>query len=314
MFNLSRRQLLLTGSAATIFSGTYTSSTSSFAVSEPNRPATFRYALNFGTLRGFKLSLEEEIDLAAKTGYDAIEPWVRELDDYQKNGGKLSDLRKRINDHGLAVAGGITFFSWIVDDDNVRTQGIEQMKQEMEWCREIGGNRIAATAAGATNQRLDNFKILGERYRTILEIGEQQHVLPQLEIWGKSLTLGCLADAVAIAVHSGHPQAELLLDIFHLYRGGSSFDALLLLNGQRLTNFHVNDYPADPPREQAEDKDRVYPGDGVAPVKRIFRILRDIGFAGFLSLEVFNPAYWATNNPLLVAKTGLEKMKIASTL
>ncbi|MDR0336138.1 MAG: sugar phosphate isomerase/epimerase [Planctomycetaceae bacterium] len=307
MFNLSRRQFLLAGSAAMMLSEALP-----FAVATPNRPTLFRYSLNFGTLRGFKLSIEEEIDLAAKAGYDAIEPWVQELDNYQKNGGKLSDLRKRIKDHGLDVAGGIAFFPWSVDDDNIRTQGIEQMKREMEWCREIGGNRIAAAAAGATNQRLDNFKILGQRYRTILEIGEQQEVLPQLEIWGKSLTLGCLADAVAVAVHSGHPKAELLLDIFHLYRGGSSFEALSLLNGQRLTNFHVNDYPADPPREHAEDKDRVYPGDGVAPVKQILRTLREIGFAGFLSLELFNPAYWATQNPLLVAKTGLEKMKSAA--
>jgi sugar phosphate isomerase/epimerase len=293
------------------FSGT---STSSPTLAEPNRLSSFRYALNFGTLRGFKLSLEEEIDLAAQAGYDAIDLWLPELNTYRNNGKKLSDLRKRIEDHGLKVAGCVAFFSWIVDDDAVRQQGIEQMKREMEWCREIGGNRIAATAAGTTNQRLDHFKILGQRYRTILEIGEQQGVIPQLEIWGKSLTLGCLADALAVAVYSEHPQAELLLDIFHLYRGGSSFESLSLLNGQKLTNFHVNDYPLNPPREQAEDKDRVYLGDGVAPIKQIFRTLREIGFTGFLSFEVFNPDYWATNNPLLVAKTGLEKMKMAVSL
>lgn len=309
MHHLSRRQLLLTGGAATIFSGASLLT----AAEQPNRSPSFRYALNFGTLRGFKLSLEEEIDLAAKAGYDAIDPWIHELKAYQNNGKKLSELRKRIEGHGLAVAGCVAFFSWIVDDDEARKQGIEQMKQEMELCCGIGGNRIAATASGATNQRLDQFNILGQRYQTILEIGKQQGVIPQLEIWGKSLTLGCLADAVAIAVYSGHSQAELLLDVFHLYRGGSSFDALLLLNGQKLTNFHVNDYPANPPRELAEDKDRVYPGDGVAPLKQIFQTLREIGFTGFLSFEVFNTDYWATNDPLLVAKTGLEKMKMATT-
>jgi sugar phosphate isomerase/epimerase len=310
MTNLSRRQLLLSGSAAMILSG---ASSSSPAVAETNQQSPFRYALNFGTLRGFKLSLEEEIDLAAKAGYDAIDPWIHELNNYHRNGKKLSDIRKRIEDHGLAVAGCITFFTWIVDDDKIRAQGIEQMKREMEWCREIGGNRIAATASGAFDKRLDNFKVLGQRYRTILEIGEQHGVLPQLEIWGKSSTLGCLADAVAIAIHSEHPKAELLLDIFHLYRGGSSFESLSLLNGQKLTNFHVNDYPANPPREQTEDKDRIYPGDGVAPMKQIFKTLREIGFTGFLSFEVFNQTYWETNNPLLVAETGLKKMKIATT-
>lgn len=269
----------------------------------------FRYALNCGTLLGFNLSIEEEIDLAAQAGYDAIEPWLRGIDRFVEKGGRLSDLKKRIDDHGLAVAGACAFFPWTVDDDVVRAKGIEQMKGEMDRLRQIGGDRIAATASGSNNRKMDDFRVLGERYRTILDIGVERGVIPQLEVWGKSPTMGCLADVVAIAIHSGHSQAEFLLDVFHLYRGGSSFDALELLNGRSMTNFHVNDYPAEPPREKSEDKDRVYPGDGVAPLGRILGILKSIGFDGFLSFEVFNPTYWATKDPLGVARTGLQKMK-----
>ena len=39
------------------------------------------------------------------------------------------------------------------------------------------------------------------------------------------------------------------------------------------------------------DADRVYPGDGVAPIKQILRDLRAIGFRGMLSLELFNREY-----------------------
>lgn len=277
----------------------------------PSRPS-FRYALNFGTLLGFKLSIEEEIDLAARTGYDAIEPWISKLDQYQKSGKSLTDLKKRIEGHGLAVVGACAFFRWIVEDDQARTTGIEQMKREMDLVKQVGGDRIAATAAGATDRRLDDFPTLGERYRTILEVGETMGVIPQLEIWGKSKTLGCLADATAVAVSAGHPKSEFLLDVYHLYRGGSSFEALALLSGRSMTNFHVNDYPADPPRERAEDRDRVYPGDGIAPLSDILGTLRKIGFAGSLSFEVFNPTYWETGDPDRVARTGLQKMKAIS--
>ena len=64
------------------------------------------------------------------------------------------------------------------------------------------------------------------------------------------------------------------------------------------------------PREKLSDADRVYPGDGVAPLTEILRILRDAGFNGALSLELFNRDYWK-EDAALVAKTGLEKMQAA---
>jgi len=72
--------------------------------------------------------------------------------------------------------------------------------------------------------------------------------------------------------------------------------------------FHVNDYPAQPVRQKLTDADRVYPGDGVAPYKTLLRDLRASGFQVMLSLELFNRQYWK-EDPLTVARTGLEKMK-----
>jgi len=48
-------------------------------------------------------SLEDKIRLAAKHGFDGLEPWDRELSDYEKQGGSLDDLGKRIRDAGLFV-------------------------------------------------------------------------------------------------------------------------------------------------------------------------------------------------------------------
>ena len=74
--------------------------------------------------------------------------------------------------------------------------------------------------------------------------------------------------------------------------------------------FHINDYPADPPRSQIKDKDRVYPGDGVAPLNQILADLNNKKSPIILSLELFNPNYWK-QDALLVAKTGLQKMRDA---
>jgi len=302
MSTLSRRDLLFAGGAAALAS----LSGSGIAQETPKR-TPFRPALNFGTLRGFNLSLEEEIDIAAKAGYSGIEPWENRIRQFLENGGKLADLRKRIDDHGLIVEGIVTFFQWAVDDDSRRAAGIEQMKREMDWAQQLGASGIAATAAGL-NARYDDLRVLGDRYRTILEIGDETGVHPILEVWGSARMLSSIADVVSIAAWSGHPKSGFLLDAYHLYRGGNPFEALALLNGRRIGMFHVNDYPADPPRERLEDRHRVYCGDGIAPLPTIFKTLRAIGYEGSLSFEVFNPTYWATNDPLLVAKTGLEKL------
>ena len=303
MLKISRRNLLLAGGATAL-----ASVSSGSVAQEASKQKPWRICLNLGTLLGFNLSLEEEIDVAAKAGYNAIEPWARKVEQFAAKGGNFADLRKRINDHGLTVAGLVTFFQWIVDDDAKRTAGIEQMKKEMDWVLQMGGNRVAATAGGANNVRLDDFRVLGDRYRTILEIGDKTGVVPMLEHWGKSKTLSSLADIVAVAAWTEHPKAELLLDVYHLFRGGSPFDGLALLNGRKIGGFHMNDYPADPPREAQDDSHRVYCGDGIAPLPKIVRTLRDIGYEGCLSFEVFNRTYWETNDPLLVAKTGLEKL------
>ena len=67
-----------------------------------------------------------------------------------------------------------------------------------------------------------------------------------------------------------------------------------------------NDYPAEPPREKLQDHHRVYPGDGIAPLGQLFRDLRDIGYAGAISIELFNRDYWK-QEPALVAQTALRK-------
>jgi sugar phosphate isomerase/epimerase len=70
----------------------------------------------------------------------------------------------------------------------------------------------------------------------------------------------------------------------------------------------MNDVPKNFPPEKITDADRVWPGDGIAPLKQILRDLRDIGFTGPLSLELFNEKYYKMD-ALECAKTGLKKTR-----
>ena len=133
-------------------------------------------------------------------------------------------------------------------------------------------------------------------------------VIPQLEIWGFSKNLYRLSQVLFIAAECGHPKVRILPDIYHLYKGGSDFDGLKLLDGEVVEIFHMNDYPSEPDRDSIGDKDRVYPGDGVAPVTQVLTGLSAKSTQTVLSLELFNRELWK-QDPLEVARMGLNKMK-----
>ena len=302
---ISRRDWLGLAPAAIGIGLTTASSSSAEA---PDEDSPFGFCLNTSTIRGQGLPIDRVVDIAAEAGYRGIEPWIRELDKYVQDGGSLPDLGRRIADRGLSVESAIGFFEWAVDDDDRRRKALDEARRNMEMLREIGGKRIAAPPTGATKPPLLDLRLVADRYRALLELGDEMGVVPQVEVWGFSATLGRLGDAALVAVESGHPRACILADVYHLYKGGSRVEGLALLNGAAMHAFHMNDYPADPPRPAIADADRVYPGEGVAPLGPILRTLRSIGFHGMLSLELFHPEYWK-QDPLAVARTGLEKMR-----
>jgi sugar phosphate isomerase/epimerase len=269
----------------------------------------FKYCLNTSTIRGQNIGIAAEVELAAKVGFQAIEPWVSELETYAKKN-SLKDLRKQIDDSGLKVVSAIGFAPWIVDDDAKRKAAIEQAKREMDMLAQIGGTRLAAPPAGATDRSDIPLPVIAERYRALIDAGRQSGITPIVELWGPSKTLSKIGEVAYVALESHHPKAAILLDIYHIYKGGSDFSELHLLSGQALPVIHTNDYPDKPDRSKINDSFRVYPGDGVAPLKEIFRTLRSIGFDGYLSVELFNRTYWK-QSPLKVAQTAIDKTRAA---
>ena len=292
---------------AALAAGTIIQAPNTTQAAEPEPVADWRYCLNTSTIRGQKLSLPQEIDLIGQAGYQGIEPWMREIHQHVENGGKTRELRKQLNDNGLSVDSAIGFANWIVDDEVKRTRGFEDMKRDMQLVAELGGTRIAAPPVGATDQPDLNLAKVAERYYDLLELGQQTGVTPQLELWGFSKSLSRLGELMYVSVECGHPNACLLPDVYHIYKGGSPFNGLRLVSGTPIHVMHMNDYP-NIVREKISDADRVYPGDGVAPIGQILRNLRDNGFQGVLSLELFNRDYWK-QDPHQVVRTGLEKMK-----
>ena len=280
------------------------------SIAAPVAQLAFTICLNMSTIRGQKLGFAKELDTASKAGFRSVEIWVETLQQYLKNGGTSADARKLLADSGIKIENAIGFAPWIIDDDAARAKGLDQLKREMEMLAEVGCKRVATPPIGAQSPgspKIDLYKA-AERYRAILDLSDKTGVVPQLELWGFSPNLSRLGEVMFVAIESGHPSARILLDIYHLYKGGSGNVSLPLVGKSAIEVFHVNDYTANFPREKITDADRVFPGDGVAPIRETLKLIKRTDQPIVLSLEVFNKEYYA-QDALTVTKTAMAKMK-----
>ncbi|GJM28667.1 MAG: xylose isomerase [Cyclobacteriaceae bacterium] len=275
--------------------------------------SSFRYCLNTSTISGQKLGISQYVEIAADAGYDGIEVWIRDLKEYTEAGNSLASLRGLIERKGIKVENAIGFAPWLAEGEEEKQQAFKQMREEMLMLKEIGGTRIAAAPAGLSGDKpLDLFKA-GKRYGELLELGRETGVMPQLEFWGPSPVLYHMGQVLMMAAAANDADARILPDVYHLFRGGSGFESLKMLNGSFIEVFHMNDFPHSKPRTEQSDADRIYPGDGAAPLKQILTDLKVCGGTTVLSLELFNREYWK-EDPLAVAKMGIKKMKGAVSL
>lgn len=212
----------------------------------------FKTSLNASTLFPFKLDIKEQIRIAAETGYEGIEIWVRDLEAYLAKGHSLQSLKRYVSDTGISLVNAITFFKWADANDAVREQGFVQVKHEMEMLTELGCAAVAAPPFGSMEGvTLDEMAV---HYARLVTLGRNIGIEPYLEFWGRAKQLSKLNEAAYVLMESGVPDAKLLLDPFHMYTGGSRMEGLAYLNGNRIGIVHVNDYPASP--WQAEIADR----------------------------------------------------------
>jgi sugar phosphate isomerase/epimerase len=244
--------------------------------------------LNTSTLRPFQLDPEKQILVAGQAGFAAVELWVRDLQAYLEAGGRLERIRQVAEEAGVSIVNGIAFFKWTDAAESTRRAGLRQAEREISLLSLVGCSHVAAPPTG--NVASMTPERIGQNFGALLELSRGLGVEPILEFWGRAPVLHSIAETNAALQASGDGQACGLLDLFHMYTGGSTVDEVSLLRG-RIGLVHINDYPSSPSREVIRDSDRVMPGDGVGPVRPFLKALAEAGFTGPLSVELFRDSY-----------------------
>lgn len=262
----------------------------------------FVLCLNTSTIR--PAPLMDKIEIAGECGYQAIELWINDIDEYVKRGGRIRDVRKALADRGLAVPTVIALHGWLGSQGDAHRKALDEAKRRLEIGEELG----AQYAISSPPREVIAMDQAGAQYRELLDLAEGLAIKPSMEFLGFVPTVCTIRAAWQIVCDADHPNGSIIMDPFHIFRGGGAIAEMDPIPGERIAVFHFNDAPGGKPRVEQTDADRVFPGDGILDLRDMLARLRAKRYQGAISLELFNPSYWQ-QDPRQVCRTGLEKMK-----
>jgi len=244
--------------------------------------------------------LAAQLAAVRRGGWEAIELWLRHWDSYLETH-SLAQARRLLDDAGLTAAGGCgqpgLLFARGAQLHDIR----DQFARRLEQCQALGAAHLVITpgpgqlpeqpSVAALDEAADNLRFAAER-------AAAHGVGLGIEFLKGARLVNNLPTALWLADRVDHHSVGVVVDTFHLYAGLSKLEDLALLahTPERLFFVHVNDVPGGKPRELWTDPDRVLPGEGSVPVTAILAAIRDTGYTGYASLELFNDAFalrWA---------------------
>ncbi len=253
--------------------------------------------------------LEVTLDLLGKYGYAGVEIEAGRIDDYLKRH-SLSDLKRQLARNRLQVA-AIMAFPFFAFDLNQQEEQLRRVDQYARIARQLGSQTLLCFTADIPPPGMgiaEAIERAGKSAQRYGEVSAQHNVKCALEPIGGTPFMPGPRQALAVAAASTSRHVGIMMDTFHYYKSGVPLEEIRRLPREQLLIVHVNDC-IDLPREQLNDSHRVYPGHGVIPLVEEFRILKnEVGYKGFLSIEIFNRDYWADSHENVIrnAKVALD--------
>lgn len=253
-------------------------------------------------------TFNDDIDGYADAAGSAIELWLTKLEEHLKTH-SVRAVKDRTADRGLALAAASFQGGILLSQGEARREAWSQFEHRLDLCAELGVPTLVVTAdfLGPFSQTdIERAQV------SLAQAGEaaaKRGVRLALEFHARETFLNNLETAVMFVQSVDHPAVGICLDLFHYYTGPSKFEDLAWLTPANLFHVQVCDL-ADRPRELATDADRILPGDGDFRLQPVFDHLRQIGYAGYVSLEMQNPMLWR-NPARQVAEIGLTALRMA---
>ncbi|PKI21096.1 isomerase [Staphylococcus succinus] len=239
-------------------------------------------------------TLQQELELCEKHGYDFIEIQMDKLPEYLQEH-SLEDMKQFFDTHQIKPLSlnALQFFNNRNEADYKIV--LDTFKEWLEIAEYLGAQYIVAVPLVTEEKILkaDIHKSCVNVLKQLALMAAEYDIKLALEFLGAPYaTVNTFNQAHAIIQEINDPNVGIVLDFFHFYAMGSRLDDLKNGDIDNIFLLHINDVD-DYPIGILTDEDRCFPGLGVIDIPGILSTLKDMAFQGeYISIELFRPEYY----------------------
>jgi 4-hydroxyphenylpyruvate dioxygenase len=244
--------------------------------------------------------LAEKLEAIAAAGFDAVEIFEADLLSFH---GTPRDVAKMVADLGMKILTFQPFRDFEGMPEPQRARTFARAERKFDLVQELGCDQlfvcsnVSPESLAGLDRAAADFYELGERAaKRGIRIGYEALA------WGRHIH--DYRDAWEIVRRAGHPAIGLVLDSFHIFSRRTDLRPIRSIPGDKIFLVQLSDAPwLDMDVMQWSRHFRCFPGQGDFPLSDYMEAVADTGYAGPLSVEVFNDEFRA-GSPRSVAVDG----------
>ncbi len=254
--------------------------------------------------------LEETFSYAARLGYDALElaPFTLANSVAEISPAERLSIRSAAAGAGIAVAG----IHWVLvkpeglylnhSDAAIRQRTAQYFGELVDFCADVGGTRMVVGSPkqrnvlpGVTPGQARDWAL--ETFRPAVRRAEARGVVICLEPLAPSETnfINTAAEALEFVGRLPSANFQIILDVKAMCSEAKPIPRIIRESWPRFAHFHAN------------DKNLKGPGFGEVDFRPIAAALNEVGYQGFVSVEVFD----FSEGPEVIASKSLENLRAA---
>jgi 2-keto-myo-inositol isomerase len=250
--------------------------------------------------------LETDVQISNKAGFQALEVWYSKVEKYLENH-TLNELKDLFQKHHL-IPVALDALEFVGFRGNEYALIQSRCRAMCKVAKAINCPTIAVVPGPLPNIKTTWNEIVSEYVavlRDLSGIAGEYGIKLAFEFLGFGWT--CVRTPRAaweIIQKVDRDNVGLIIDTAHFYAGGGLLNELETLEGSRIFALHLDDVE-DTAKEAITDGTRLFPGQGIVPLNEICNRLKNIGYDGHCSIELFREEYWQ-QEPLQVALAARE--------
>lgn len=250
-------------------------------------------------------SFADDVAGYADGGCTAIEVWLTKLETHLQTASP-AETRQLLADRGVVLPVAAYQGGLLLSQGEARKAHYDHFRRRLDLCQTFGIQTLVLVADFSQKPDPTSLQRALVSLSQAADWAEGYGVRLALEFRGSDTFCNCLDTAITLVESCGRPNVGVCLDLFHFYKGPSKSEDCDRLTADNLAHVQLCDV-AGIPREFMTDADRVFPGEGDFRFVPIRERLQQIGYAGWVSLELLNPMIWQSK-PSQVAELGLQAL------